>query len=98
MLWIINIGGQNDEKVFETTKQINQKITELKEKYSSDFVFCNAMKCPKKKIQNKFRYQILMRFYTKNAQEIIGQIYSICDIVKKKDVSVFVENNPQNLS
>ena len=39
-----------------------------------------------------------MRFYTKNAQEIIGQIYSICDIVKKKDVSVFVENNPQNLS
>ena len=94
----ILVSGENDTKVFDTTKEINKNISTLKEEYSSDFVFCNAMKCPKKRIQNKYRYQILMRFYSKNADEIISKIYNICDIVKKKDVSVFVENNPQNLS
>ena len=94
----ILLSGENESKVLETTKQINEKITELKTEYSSDFVFCNAMKCPKKRIQNKYRYQILMRFYSKNADEIISKIYGICDIVKKNNVSVFVENNPQNLS
>ena len=92
------LSGENETKVLETTKEINEKITELKNTYSSDFVFCNAMKCPKKRIQNKYRYQILMRFYSKNADEIISKIYGICDIVKKNNVSVFVENNPQNLS
>ena len=56
------------------------------------------MKCPKKRLQKNYRYQILMRLYKKNEPEIVGKIYEICDKLKTRNVSIFIENDPQNLS
>ena len=92
------VSGEDEQKVVETSKEIYHKMTALKDNYKSDFVYLQAMKCPKGRIQNKYRYQILTRYYTKNDKDITTQIYDICDGVKKNKVSIFVENNPQNLS
>ena len=55
------------------------------------------MKAPIKKIQNKFRYQIIMRL-SANATSALDYIYkSVCE-VNSKTVSAFVEVNPNNLS
>ena len=94
----ILVFGENDEKVLNNLRQIYEEIKLVKEDYSSDFVYLSAMKCPKKRLQKNYRYQILMRLYKKNEPEIVGKIYEICDKLKTRNVSIFIENDPQNLS
>ena len=47
-----------------------------------------------KKIQTKYRYQILTRYVPDD--NITSDIFKICDIIEK-DVSIFVEINPNSL-
>ena len=56
------------------------------------------MKSPVKRIQNKFRYQILMRLSQKNAENILQDIYKLDKLIKDRNVLTFVEINPQSLS
>lgn len=90
--------GEDEKKVLTNLEQIYNAVKLLKEEYSSDFVYLHAMKCPKKRLQKNYRYQILIRIYKKNEVEIISKIYAICDKLKTSKVSIFVENDPQNLS
>ena len=92
------VSGEDEQKVIEASKEIYHKMSGLKDTFKSDFVYMQAMKCPKGRIQNKYRYQILTRYYNKNEKEITTKIYEICDGVKKNKVTLFVENNPQSLS
>ena len=92
------VSGEDEQKVVEASKEVFHKMTSLKQEYTSDFVYLQAMKCPKGRIQNKYRYQILTRYYNKSEKEITTKIYEICDGVKKNKVTLFVENNPQSLS
>ena len=55
------------------------------------------MKSPVKRIQNKFRVQILMRI-TDRFDNIIQKVYNIVDAHTVPKTSVFVEINPNNLS
>lgn len=90
--------SEKEDKAIQTTYDILNKIREIKENYLSDFVYLSAMKCPKKRLQKNYRYQILIRLFKKNEQEIISNIFKICDSISKNKVSVFVELDPQNLS
>lgn len=92
------IMGENDDKTVDVVRQLNEKLQVLKAQYKTDFIYLQAMKCPKKRLQNKFRYQILMRIYNKNETEIVKQIHEICGTIETRGVSVFIESNPQNLS
>ena len=93
------VTSENEQKAQDTLQNIYTQIRELKDKtYTSDFVYLSAMRCPKKRLQKNFRYQIMIRLYRKNQDVIIPQIYSICDSQKKNQVSIFVELDPQNLS
>jgi primosomal protein N' (replication factor Y) len=94
----ILVFGEDEQKTLNNLEQIYTKIKELKQTYSSDFVYLSAMKCPKRRLQRNYRYQILLRLYKKNEPEIVSKIYEICDKLKTRNVSVFVENDPQNLS
>ena len=94
----ILISSENEQKVVDVTKEYLNKINEIKNVYQNSFVYLNAMKCPVKRIQNKFRYQILMRVTQKDFANIRDLIYNIDKNIKKKDVLTFVEINPQNLS
>lgn len=90
--------SETEQKAEEETFEIFTKIKELKEKYSSDFVYLSAMKCPRKRIEKKFRFQIMIRIVKKSESVLIPKIYEICDMMTRNGVSVFVENDPQNLS
>ena len=57
-----------------------------------------AMKSPINKIENKFRYQILMRFKRTRERSIIADAYAAMDDKKGKGVRVFAEIIPQNLN
>ena len=54
------------------------------------------MKSPIKRIQDKYRYQIIVRMKLEFAEQIEKDIFEIVD--KASKTSVFFEVNPQNLS
>ena len=60
-----------------------------------EFLFFNRMHAPIKRIQGKFRYQVLMRL---TSRRLLERIYEIVSGVKHKDTLVWVEENPSNLS
>ena len=53
------------------------------------------MHAPVKRIQNKFRYQVLMRIVN---EALLPEIYARALQYKSRDVLVYVEENPANLS
>ncbi len=90
----ILVSSVSENRAIETTKKIFDNAKKLKEKYGNQIIFLQAMASPVKRIQTKFRYQILTRYTPNDA--ITADFYSIADIIEK-DVSIFVELNPNNL-
>ena len=90
----ILISSVSDNRAKEVTKKLYDKALELKEKYGREIIFLQAMPSPVKRIQNKFRYQILTRYVPND--KITCDFFNISDIIEK-DVSIFVEINPNNL-
>lgn len=90
----ILVSSESDNRAKEVIKKIYNKALELKEKYGKDIIFLQAMPSPVKRIQSKYRYQILTRYNPND--KITCDFYEISDIIEK-DVSIFVELNPNNL-
>ena len=90
----ILISSESDNRAKEVTKKLYDKALELKQKYGNEIIFLQAMPSPVKRIQSKYRYQILTRYNPND--KITCDFYNISDIIEK-DVSIFVENNPNNL-
>lgn len=90
--------SENDSLLLETVKEIYEKILLLATEYKPHFYYVNAMKSPIKRIQKKYRYQILMRITKEKEDEIIQKIYQIMNSSKFTNIKAFVEINPQNLS
>ncbi|MBR2614252.1 MAG: primosomal protein N' [Clostridia bacterium] len=93
----ILISTTEEERTEAVTKAI---FTELKAVYESkkeEFRFFGCMKAPLKKLQGKFRYQILMRI-NKNNQALLDEIYETSLKYNDRQVGVYVEENPTNLT
>ena len=56
------------------------------------------MKSPIGRIQNKFRYQILLRIKPEIEKTVFDYVYLMLDENKLNGVTSFVEINPSNLS
>ncbi len=93
----IMMSGADEDKVIECAKAIYLKIKPLKDKYDYDIVYMLAIKSPVGKIENKFRYPILLRFKRVRERNIIADAYKAMEEGKTKGGSVFAEINPQNL-
>ena len=63
--------------------------------HSEDFLFFNRMHAPIRRIQGKHRYQVLMRL---SSDALLEEIYDAAASVTRRDVLVYVEENPSNLS
>ena len=94
---ILYTGEKEKDCIDQLTEQYAE-LTNLKGKYSRDFYYMDKMRCPLKRAEKKYRFQILIKLSKDNLQEIIPQIYNICDGKKRSSVTISVERNPQNLS
>ena len=90
----ILVSSVSDNRAQQVAKKLFDKAMEIKAKYGQDIFFLQAMPSPVKKIQTKYRYQILTRYTV--CDKITKEFFNIGDIVEK-DVSIFVEVNPNNL-
>lgn len=83
--------ADHDENyVRELLKVCYTEIEKLKEKYGDDIIYLDAMKSPIKRIQDKYRYQIMMRFKLDKADEIEEDVFNIVD--KSSKTSVFLKS------
>ncbi len=89
------VTGEDDKKTLEVLRQAYGELETLYNENMDKFLFFNKMRAPIKRIQNKFRYQVLMRL---SNTSILPQIYEICAAARTRDVLVSVEENPTNLS
>lgn len=97
MVRLLFVGG-DELRVKELLASIFFKVKDILREYGNDVYYVEAMNSPVKRIQNKYRYQILMRYKSSLHEEIIEKIYNVVEQNKDKRVSVFVEINQQNLS
>ncbi len=91
----VMVTGEEDKKALGSLKEVYFSLKELFEAHRDKFLFFNKMRSPVKRIQNKFRYQVLMRL-TDDA--LLPEIYARALAGKTRDVLVYVEENPANLS
>lgn len=88
--------SHDENLVRETLKVCYTEIESLKKDYAEDIIYLDAMKAPIKRIQDKYRYQIMMRLKLSKADEIEEKVFEIVD--KNAKNGAFFEINPQNLS
>lgn len=90
--------GENEKDcITQLTKHFNG-ISALKQQYEQDFLYLDKMRCPLKRAEKKYRFQILMKLSVRSTDEILQKIHSVTDSTDVRGVTVFVERNPQNLT
>jgi primosomal protein N' (replication factor Y) len=89
------VTGEDDKKTLEALKDVYFGLEKLYTDNPEKFLFFNKMRAPIKRIQNKFRYQVLMRL---SDVSVLPEIYNVCADARTRDVLVSVEENPTNLS
>lgn len=91
----ILVTGEDEKKTIEGLREVYVGLEKLYTDNSEKFLFFNKMRAPIKRIQNRFRYQVLMRL---SDPSLLAEIYDICAEARTRDVLVSVEENPNNLS
>ena len=71
-------------------------MIKVKERYLDGVIYFDVMKAPVKRIQNKFRYQVLVRCKLDDVDRFEKELFECIDENCKS--SVFFEVNPQNMS
>ena len=89
------VTGEDDKKTIEALREVYVALEQLYTDNPDKFLFFNKMRAPIKRIQNKHRYQVLMRL---SDTSILPRIYDACAEAMTRDVLVSVEENPTNLS
>ena len=89
------VTGEEDKKCVEALREVYVELERLYTENPDKFLFFNKMRAPIKRIQNKFRYQVLMRLCDTS---ILPEIYAACAAARNKDALVSVEENPTNMS
>ena len=91
----VMVTAEEDKLALAALKSVYEKLQRVYAEESEKFLFFNKMHAPVKRIQNKFRYQVLMRLTDGSP---LPRIYEIAAGANSKDVLVYVEENPGNLS
>lgn len=91
----VMVSSEEEPKALETLKEVWFSLKELFDAHTGEFLFFNKMKAPVKRIQNKYRYQVLMRL---RSDALLPEIYARSLAHSARGVSVYVEENPVNMS
>lgn len=92
----IMVEADDDKVAMEGLKEVYFRVKEVYDRERDKFTFFNKMKCPVKRIKNKYRYEILMRI-PPDDKRLKDEIYNLALKDKKPGVLTYVEENPSNL-
>ncbi len=89
------VSGEDEETTVGVTKSVYEDMNAIYKQNRSAFAFFGCMKAPLKKLQGKFRYQVLMRVY--GSPDIIRKAGKTAEKYNSGKVGVHIEINPNNL-
>ena len=89
------VSGEDEKKTVDTLRAVYLPLEKLYRENADKFLFFNRMHAPIRRIQNKFRYQVLMRI---SDTSVLPEIYDICAEAGNRDALVSVEENPANMT
>lgn len=92
----IMVEADDDKAAMEGLKEVYFRVKEVYDRERDKYTFFNKMKCPVKRIKNKYRYEILMRI-PPDDKRLKDEIYNLALKDKKPGVLTYVEENPSNL-
>lgn len=92
----ILVTSESEPLCLSVVRAMHDDCKLLTAEYPGSFAYFAAMKSPVKRIENRYRMQILMRLVD-NFDNIIKRVYNIVDSRAAAKTSVFVELNPNNL-
>ncbi len=87
--------GESEKETLEALRDVYGRLQEIYARFEGEFLFFHRMHAPIKRIQNKYRYQVLMRMTERGP---LSEVYDAAAAVKQKNVLVYVEEDPANLS
>ncbi|MBQ8426384.1 MAG: primosomal protein N' [Clostridia bacterium] len=93
----ILISSEDDELALSATKAIYGELNNVYLENKDDFRFFGCMKAPLKRLQNKFRYQVLMRI-TAGDKTLLDRVFFTVDKYKQRAIFVSMEINSNNLT
>jgi primosomal protein N' (replication factor Y) len=91
----IMVTSENEEKAVAALKEVYSAVESLKNSDRDEFIFLTRMRSPIKKIQEKYRFQVLMRL---KSEKYLPEFYDLAVKHTSASVLVFVEENPSGLS
>lgn len=93
------ISCENEAVALDATKLAIDGVRAVAAGFPDEFVYLNAMRAPKKRIQSKHRMQVLMRIRPNNAA-VRAEVYRVADEVAAAfpQATCFTEINPNDLS
>ncbi len=91
----VMVTAEDDKRALETLREVWFSLKELYESEQEEFLFFNKMRAPVKRIQNRYRYQVLMRL---KSDKLLPEIYGRSVPRSSREVLVYVEEDPGNLS
>ena len=91
------VSCEDEGKTLEKTKKAYEEIRAIYGEEKDKFYFLGCMKAPLKRLQGKYRYQILMRVRP-NEKGLIDKIYKVVKETGDKNTLIYLEINPTNLS
>ncbi len=90
------LSSSEDEKVMIATREMYERLTKVKSLYNNSIIRVQPMRAPIKRMQTKYRFQIVIWLVADIPQQVMEAIYAEARNTKK-DVSCFVEINPQHM-
>ena len=84
-----------EQSALDVLKEVFLSLKELVEQNREEFLFFNRMHSPVRRVQKRFRYQVLMRIVS---DRLLPEIYSRALACRTRDTLVYVEENPVSLS
>ena len=90
----VMVSSADDRAALDALRTVYERLQAVYLSAQEEFLFFNRMHAPIKRIQGKYRYQVLMRLTSRN---LLERIYDAAAL-KSRDALVWVEENPSNLS
>ena len=91
------ISSADDESALAATKAIYGELNLVYKENKDKFRFFGCMKAPLKRLQNKFRYQVLMRVEAED-RNLLDAIFFTVDKYKNRTIFISLEINSNNLT
>jgi len=91
----VMVVSESSSAAIEALKGVYTLLQDIVSKNADKVLFFAKMRSPIKKIQDKERFQVLMRLLD---GELLPEIYEAADKYKSREALVYVEENPANLT